>query len=87
MAVQARTPRSGLIRFFNTALGLWLLSTVCISGVGTIYALAKEGWERQRSIETQKLINSNQRAETISKLDLEISFRMSNLLGFVSRSL
>jgi hypothetical protein len=65
-----RMKQSRLWTFLNSAFGLWLLSTVVLSG-GTAL-LAK--WYNERDLEQQ-------RHEKIEMLDLEIGYRLSTAIA------
>ena len=72
------------LRFFNTALGLWLLSTIVAGVAGTIYANVKENWDRSRAeVADARKVERDRRA-SIDHLDTEIAFRISNLLAYAN---
>jgi len=56
-------------KFLNSSFGLWLLSAVFITGIGSLYTQQKAAEEEKRK-----------REEIVEKLDLEISFRYSQVL-------
>jgi len=64
----SRRPRSRLLTFLNSSLGIWLLSTIVVGSVSWNYSW----WTERRARE-------GQRRELIRKLDLEISNRIETL--------
>ena len=64
-------------RFLNSAFGLWLLSAIFVSGAGTLY----QNWQKQidenKAMFQKKLDEASANREAISKLDVEISYRLS----------
>ena len=64
----SRRPRSPLLTFLNSSLGIWLLSTIVVGSVSWNYSW----WTERRARE-------GQRRELIRKLDLEISNRIETL--------
>lgn len=62
-----------LWKFFNSKFGLWLLSSLFISGGAIVYEDYKE-----------KRIDRKERQDQIEKLDLEISFRFANMLDYLN---
>lgn len=65
----ARRDSSRTWTFLNSALGLWLLSAIFISGAGSLIT----HWQQQHAEQLQ--VN-----DAIGKLDLEISYRFSQVL-------
>jgi hypothetical protein len=87
----AKRKRTGLIEFFNTNLGLWLLSAVFISGLGTVYKCYEDDRQHTRSVEdkrfeeqqlrlAKKLDEQAAQRVVIDRLDREISYRFSRAL-------
>lgn len=62
-----------LWKFFNSKFGLWVLSSIFISGGAIVYEDYKE-----------KRIDRKERQGQIEKLDLEISFRFANMLDYLN---
>jgi hypothetical protein len=73
-----------VIKFFNTSLGLWLLSAIFISGAGAIY----QGWQKELDAEKvrtqQKITEDATNTREIERLDIELSFRLSQALVHLS---
>ena len=80
-----------ILNFLNSDFGIWLLSAIFLSGAGTLY----RRWEKQRDEEKallqkkadeekvvfEKKVTANQiNHEAISKIDVEISYRLSTVL-------
>lgn len=76
--------RNKLIAFLNTSLGIWLLSTLVVSGLGALYTQTQQNFERRRGLEQDRRRQNEERAFTVSKLDLEISYRLANLLAYLN---
>lgn len=72
---------SPLIRFLNSSLGLWLLSAVFISGLGALYDSYSRDREKQAAIETEERARGQKADDEISRLDQEISFRLSEMIA------
>lgn len=81
----------GIKVFLNSSLGLWLLSAVFISGVGTLYQQWQKGRDQEqaqvqrtrdedKALFDKKVAAESENRETISKLDVEISYRLSTVL-------
>ena len=60
---------SRLWKALNSSFGLWLLSALFISGLGTLYTSCQTARERESA-----------KTRDIERLDLEISYRFSNVL-------
>ena len=69
---------SRIKQFVNSAFGLWLFSAIFISGAGTLY----QNWQKQvdedKAKFQKKLDEGATNREAISKLDVEISYRLSS---------
>lgn len=75
LAEEAPKPKkSPILAFLNSSLGLWLLSAVFITGAGALFTQ----YEHARAEDAK-------RRETIERLDLEISYRYSRVLGDLFR--
>lgn len=88
-------PRSRAWTFFNSNLGLWLLSAIFISGLGTLFTM----WQHTRDLqhakeekaaEAQRVLHDRQTQEiaarriAVDRLDREISYRLSRTLQILS---
>jgi hypothetical protein len=80
----AAEPQNKFIKFFNSALGIWLLSTVVVSVFGALYTSAHQSFEKRRVIEQEQRNQEQVRDAAIRKLDVEISFRLANLMSFLN---
>lgn len=68
-----QSPRGGrLVRFLNSNFGLWLLSALFISGLSGVIAWYKE-----------YLAESHRIKDRIERLDIEISYRLSQQVGLL----
>lgn len=65
---------SGLWAFVNSSFGLWLLSAVLVTGLGSAYKLYEEAREKERIRITQ-----------VERLDLEIAYRLSQTMYKMER--
>lgn len=65
-----KSRRSAAWAFLNSSFALWLLSAVFITGAGALFTRYQENREEEAS-----------RRERIERLDLEISYRYSLVLG------
>jgi hypothetical protein len=64
--------KSALTRFVNSNFGLWLLSAIFISGLGTGIAWYKDYLgERSRN------------RDAVERIDIEIAYRLSQLIGYL----
>jgi hypothetical protein len=70
-AVGSGTKRNSLTlwTFFNSSLGLWLLSAIFITGAGALFSQAQHARSEQVK-----------RRDAVERLDLEISYRFSRAL-------
>lgn len=66
--------------FFNSNLGLWLLSAIFISGLGTYYNHWNQGQIKETIKLEQTLKKEDKNQEVIEKLDTEIGYRISKSL-------
>ena len=73
--------QNATVRFFNSNLGLWLLSAIFISGAGTLYS----NWQEEARTKQLRFESDLQEIMTnvreIDRLDLEISYRLSASLA------
>lgn len=71
-------------KFLNSSFGLWLLSAIFITGVGSLY----QNWQSKKAEEQltleSKLQSQNDNRQAIERLDLEIGFRISQALLYLS---
>lgn len=75
-----REPRSGIIKFLNSGFGLWLLSAVFISGAGTLLQQWQKQADEGKARFERELADSTINRQAIERLDIEISFRLSDAL-------
>jgi len=83
--------RSRFVEFLNSSFALWLLSAIFLSGTGTVYSC----WQKDRDvskaqhekdleaekIQLQKMADeARDNKATVERLDLEISYRFSQVL-------
>src|SRR5215470_15604536 len=61
--------RKRFVQFLNSAFGLWLLSVVLVTGLGSAYTTWKD-YREQNRLRTAK----------VEQLDLEIAYRISRVL-------
>jgi hypothetical protein len=73
-------PVSGWGAFLNSSFGLWLLSAIFISGAGTLYQRWQKEADRQRVVFQKTLQEEASRRDAVSRLDVEISYRLSSVL-------
>src|ERR1051325_8164326 len=71
---RSSTPRA-VLQFFNSGLGLWLLSAIFITGAGAAFQSCQSRQAEARN-----------RAERIDRLDYETSHRFSRILHALKRS-
>jgi hypothetical protein len=73
-----RSP-SRLWAFVNSSFGLWLLSAIFISGIGTIYTQVQNS--RAERLKKEEVIRAEalKTKELIDRLDLEIGYRLSQV--------
>jgi hypothetical protein len=83
LATKPLRRRSRILLFLNTSLGLWLLSTLLVSVIGTLYTQARERGAANRAIAAENRLREQDRSDEIGRLDLEIGFRISNLLNYL----
>lgn len=89
----ARKERSsgGARAFLNSNFGLWLLSAIFISGAGTLYqqwqksrdeekAVLQKARDEEKAVFDKKIAAEGDNRESISRLDVEISYRLSTVL-------
>ena len=69
---RAKTWRKRALAFFNSALGIWLLSSVALGLVTWTYAR----W-------TETLAKARENGEAVEKLDIEIAARIQRLESFL----
>ena len=74
LAEDPRQRPNRLWAFANSAFGLWLLSAIFITGVGSEFTRRKE--KRAETARTRELVE---------RLDLEASYRFSQVLGRLDR--
>jgi len=81
----------GFKGFLNSSFGLWLLSAIFISGAGTLYqqwqkgrdddrAVLQKARDEQKALFDKKIAAESENRDSISKLDIEISYRLSTAL-------
>jgi hypothetical protein len=69
-----------LKKFLNSSFGLWLLSAIFVSGAGTLYQHWQKQSDEEKVVLQKKLDESAVNREAISRLDVEISYRISTAL-------
>lgn len=70
----------GFWGFLNSGFGLWLMSAIFISGIGTLYTNHQNAEkERQQIAETSRL-EQKKAIDRINRLSMEFSYRLSNAL-------
>jgi hypothetical protein len=76
----SNTSSANLSTFLNSAFGLWVLSAIFLSGLGTAYKSWESQRERERAAETQRQADLRARAVVVERVDREISYRLSQIL-------
>ncbi|MEQ1794454.1 MAG: hypothetical protein ABL970_09715 [Nitrospira sp.] len=69
-----------LSKFLNSSFGLWVLSAIFISGAGTIYQNWQKSVDAEKATFQQRLTEESINRQAIERLDIEISFRLSQAL-------
>lgn len=69
-----------LKKFLNSAFGLWLLSAIFISGAGAMYQNYQKRADEAKVEAQQKVAEASANRLAIERLDIEISFRVSQAL-------
>jgi hypothetical protein len=74
-----KEPPSRLWGFMNSSFGLWLLSAIFISGIGTVYTQVQNS--RAERLKKEEVIRAEalKTTELIGRLDLEIGYRLSQV--------
>jgi hypothetical protein len=91
LSADANARHGRVVKFFNTHLGLWLLSAIFISGLGTVYRYYENDREYRRGLEDKRFEEQQLRLEKaleakaardseVARLDREISYRLSRTL-------
>lgn len=76
-----KTEKDGRVRkFLNSAFGLWLLSAIFVSGAGTIYQSWQKRADEDKVATQQKVVEAAANRLAVERLDIEISFRISQAL-------
>ena len=70
---------SRLWGFFNSSFGLWLLSAIFISGVGTVYTQIQDSRADRLKKEEVTRAEESKTKELVERLDLEIGYRLSQV--------
>lgn len=65
--------------FLNSSFGLWFLSAVCITGLGSLYAQWHDGRIEQLKKFELAQVEELKNTEAIERLDLEIGYRLSQI--------
>lgn len=69
----------------NSNFGMWLLSAVLLSGLGTLYTRYQTGVDEARKNAEAERVESNRVSELRDRLKLEISFRLSTALSRLNK--
>ena len=77
--------RIQLFGFFNSALGIWFLSSVVVSGLSYLYSESQERAAQAREVAAERREAELELNRTIAKLDQEISYRLSSWLVVLDR--
>jgi hypothetical protein len=74
------TKRVGrLWTFLNSSFGLWLLSAICITGLGTLYAQRQSDKAEQLKKLELAQVEQLKTQQAIERLDSEIGYRLSQI--------
>jgi len=77
--------KSRLWKFLNSSFGIWLLTSVVVSGLGTLYTTYQDQRKSEEIKSAEQREQSRIRQTSIERLDLEIAFRFSQYISALSQ--
>lgn len=72
-----------VMKFLNTSFGLWLLSTVFVTGLGAAFTGVKAHLDNSHAVERKHQDDEDRATDQVDRLNHEASYRIGGLISYL----